>query len=243
MNLLSKSSPQIKILLVEQDTEHTNTFLRLAEMNNWLVYTCEGSMQAIRWIKENEAPHVMIIEKEASPLNGFQTHDYIQSELKITIPVLISSDINAISNNRNGLDFINKPFSKESITTINSKIKEVGSPNELDDKDYSLDYLINLSDGNEEFILTSLNIFRDSVAVKLAEINEALLINQFNTIREIAHNIKPSFEILESTIGRDLCNDLVYKATENNIPELVQQLHELYTTIDLQLKNDIPKYA
>ncbi|WP_142786340.1 response regulator transcription factor [Changchengzhania lutea] len=245
MNLQNQSLKQIKILLVENDAEHTNTFLQLAEAQGWIVFTCHGSMDAIRWVKDNNIPDLMVIDKNALPLDGFQTHDYIQSELKISVPVLISCQINATAkkNNKKLLSFINKPFSEKSIVLIKSKLKELGQPTDIEDKDYSLDYLRDLSDGSEEFVLTSLNIFRDSVAVKLMEIKEALAINEFKTVREIAHNIKPSFEMLESTIGSDLCNDIVYKVAEEEISGLVEQLFQLFLTIDAQLQKDIPKFA
>lgn len=245
MKLQEQSLKQIQVLLVEKDVEHTNTFLQLAEAQGWIVFTCQDSMEAIRWVKDNNTPDLMVIDKNTLPMDGFQTHDYIQSELKISVPVLISSHINAKTENNNkklhGL--INKPFSAQSVELIKSILKEQNQPTDIEDKDYSLDYLRGLSDGSEEFVLTSLSIFRDSVAVKLIEIKEALENNEFKTVRDIAHNIKPSFEILESTMGRDLCNDLVYNVTEKEISGLVKQLRQLYATIDLQLKKDIPKYA
>ncbi|GGH01480.1 hypothetical protein GCM10011416_20300 [Polaribacter pacificus] len=239
-----ESIEEIKILLVENTEEHTRKFLELAKVNGWTVYTQQGSMDAIRWLKNNAAPDLMIIDQNASPLDGFQTTDYIQSELKINVPTLISNYNNSqMSDDDTLLDFINKPFSELSLKIIKAKLIRKQPLIKLVDKAYSLNYLRSLSDGNEEFVLTSLNLFRDSVAVKLIEIKTALFNEEYKSVRDLAHNIKPSFGTLESTHGRDLCNQLVYKATEKDISGLVEQLDQLYNTINIQLKKDIPSYT
>lgn len=239
-----KSVEGIKILLCENTDKHTRKFLQLAKVSGWTVYSCQGSMDAIRWLKNNAVPDLMIIDQNASPLDGFQTTDYLQSELKINVPTLISNyNDSQTSDDDTLLDFINKPFSELSLKMIKAKLRKKQPLIKLVDKAYSLNYLRSLSDGNEEFVLTSLNLFRDSVAVKLIEIKTALFNEEYKSVRDLAHNIKPSFGILESTYGRDLCNELVYKATEKDISGLVEQLDQLYNTINIQLKKDIPSYT
>tara|TARA_R110002049_G_scaffold165726_1_gene331631 strand:- start:12335 stop:13075 length:741 start_codon:yes stop_codon:yes gene_type:complete len=244
MNIQQQSSTQNKILLVEKDVDQTNTFLQMAKANGWLVANCQGSIEAIRWIKENDAPDLMIIEMDATPLDGMQTHNYIQTELKVNVTVLISSSKDSeIKNYEEQFGFICKPFSTKAVPIIKAKLTKDNVPSKVANKHYSLDYLNNLSSNNEEFILTSLTIFRDSVTVKLKEMNAAIAIHEFKTVRDIAHNIKPTFEMLESTVGSDICNTLVYKATEKEIENLVLQLNKLFETIIFELKIDIPKFT
>jgi DNA-binding response OmpR family regulator len=238
-----RSIKGIKIVLVESRPDQKKDFLDLAGPEGCPVFTCDSTIEAIQWIKKNDVPQLLIIEEGASPMDGFQTFDFIQSELKLNLPVLIATAKDPISTNNKKelLGFIDKPFSEHTISLIKSFLLEQKKSRNLDQKLYSLDYLKNLSGGNEDFIITSLHLFNDSVRDKLAEIKEALAKNEFTVVREIAHNIKPSFEMLESNTGRDLCNTIVYNAPDKEIPGLVKKLNGLFIGIKAQLKKDFPK--
>ncbi|MCK0131293.1 hypothetical protein MWU59_07205 [Flavobacteriaceae bacterium F08102] len=245
MKQQNQSLNRPKILFVENDIELTQRFLQLAKTHHWTIITCPDSMAAIRYLKGNSEPDLLIIEKNAKPMNGFQTSNYLKSELNIQVPVLISHEPNDLDDNEvtTKTMFIETPFSTKSILVIKSTLKNHAQPKPSNDKHYCLNYLKQLSDHNEEFLHTSIQLFSDSISEKLIEIKTALSKKDYKTVREIGHNIKPSFEMLEITNGRDLCDKLVYTATEKEISIVVAQLSTLFYTVNLQLKNDLQKYA
>lgn len=105
---------------------------------------------------------------------------------------------------------------------------------------YSLNYINELSDDNEEFTILTLKIFIDSVAERIRDLKEALFKNDFNSISEIAHNIKPSFEMIENEEGAQLCEILDTKTIHLETPQLIEQLEALYHQIKQQLITDFP---
>jgi hypothetical protein len=58
------------------------------------------------------------------------------------------------------------------------------------------------------------------------------------SIGAIAHNIKPSFEMLENEKARDICNKLTYEAETSDISLLASQLNAEFKTMETALKND-----
>lgn len=233
----------VKILLVESQADQKKNFLDLAKPAGCLVFVCEGSIEAIQWIKKNGAPRLLIIEENASPMNGIQTSDFIQLELKLSLPVLISVNKDPAStyHEKDLLGFTGKPFSEQTILLIKSFLEKQEVSTNLNQNTYSLNYLRNIYDENEDFIIASVHLFSDSVSVKLTEITKALANNEFKVVRDIAHNIKPSFEMLENNAGKDLCDTIVHKASDQEISALAEKLNQVFADIDSQLKKDFPK--
>lgn len=69
---------------------------------------------------------------------------------------------------------------------------------------YSLAYLRTISEDNEDFIFESLHIFKFSVAVKIIELKTAAIKGNNKKAAEIAHNIKPSFQMLSINYAREI---------------------------------------
>ncbi|MEH6405741.1 MAG: hypothetical protein V7767_00525 [Leeuwenhoekiella sp.] len=239
-NILDQSIKGKIILTINSDSKSKDHFKQLARVKKWNLIDCESSINAIQYIKKNGTPYLLVIENDATPLDAFQTCDYLKQELNIEPPVaIIHSGFSENFQNRNNSILIEKPFSLEKLDLIEDfinkpQIAEV-------EKSYSLNYLNQLSDGDETFIISSLQIFTRSVEQKLAEITNLLKTNDYKLIGEIAHNIKPSFEMIESKIGKNLCNILVYDIIEDEVPQRVSELNAEFSHIRTQLNRDFPK--
>jgi HPt (histidine-containing phosphotransfer) domain-containing protein len=71
----------------------------------------------------------------------------------------------------------------------------------------SLAYLQDIADGNAEFMIEMMDIFLKQTPAYLAEIDQALLVEDWRTVAEISHKIRPTF----ACIGADDTKDEMAK--------------------------------
>lgn len=231
----------INILLLEPDEKSRNNITGIISEKGWKIHNIDNSYKAIQELKNNGKDiDLLIINKNCSPLNANQTINYIENELKLKLPVLIILDAKDKSiNPESGLYFIKKPFKKSDITIIEQLLNVHENVDFLNKQQpYSLNYLKNLSDGDESFILDCLKVFKISVTAKLQQLDEAFQKNDQRSVGEIAHNIKPSFEMLENDIAAKICNQLTYNYVETEIPVLIAQLIVEFNRIMSELEKE-----
>jgi len=106
---------------------------------------------------------------------------------------------------------------------------------------YSLNYLNDLSGGDEDFIKELLKVFSASVNSELKNLNEFLNQKDYLRIRETAHGIKPSFDMIENEKGKGICRLLDSEADIKDIPKLIDELNLEFANINKQLLNDFPE--
>ena len=222
------------ILLVESNPEEKENFSSLAAKENWTVLELGSSYEAIQWLKKNNEASLAVIAEDAVPLNAYQAFDYIRKEIKSNLPVVISK--RTAADNNDGYIYIEKPFTTSILKTLKKALHP--HSDETAEKVYSLEYLETISGGNHEFLIDCLQTFISSVSGKMEELKEAVKSNNNESIGAIAHNIKPSFEMLESSIGKDICNKLTYEADTSDIPVLAEELNNEFKTIETALKED-----
>lgn len=231
----------LNILVVEDN--NTEKAARLLP-EDWQVTYCDNSYDAIQLIKKEDSFQLLMLDEYASPLSAYQTFDYLKSEIKTEVPVLVlgeEGENGILEHYQNKMAFIKKPVTSNDIKIINDLVEKNFVPKEVSDKAYSLDYLNAISDSNFEFIKETLIIFRTSVKDKLIQLREALGQNDFKSVAEIAHNIKPSFEMLENKTSVHICDLLNNRAPKEEVPELVTELESQFDKINTELENDFPE--
>ncbi|KGO79166.1 hypothetical protein Q763_14920 [Flavobacterium beibuense F44-8] len=231
----------LNILVVEDN--NTEKAARLLP-EDWQVTYCDNSYDAIQLIKKEDSFQLLMLDEYASPLSAYQTFDYLKSEIKTEVPVLVlgeEGENGILEHYQNKMAFIKKPVTSNDIKIINDLVEKNFVPKEVSDKAYSLEYLNVISDSNFEFIKETLIIFRTSVKDKLIQLREALGQNDFKSVAEIAHNIKPSFEMLENKTSVHICDLLNNRAPKEEVPELVTELESQFDKINTELENDFPE--
>ncbi|MCJ7758915.1 MAG: response regulator, partial [Gillisia sp.] len=78
------------ILLVESHITEQENFAYIALQEGWQLVICNSGIDAIHWFNKNNRADVLVIEENSAPLNGYQTADYIKTELGLMLPVLIT---------------------------------------------------------------------------------------------------------------------------------------------------------
>jgi HPt (histidine-containing phosphotransfer) domain-containing protein len=103
---------------------------------------------------------------------------------------------------------------------------------------FSTDYLLELSSGDAEFIQSILNTFTENTPKYIETLAEAIDKKDLSTIRYIAHQIKPSLEILKVHSSFELALEIErgvdQKSNEDDILAQSKKLiKELIVVVDL----------
>jgi HPt (histidine-containing phosphotransfer) domain-containing protein len=67
----------------------------------------------------------------------------------------------------------------------------------------NLAYLQDIADGNAEFMIEMIDIFLKQTPAYLAEIDEALHVEDWRTVAEISHKIRPTFAFIGADDTKD----------------------------------------
>lgn len=224
------------ILLVESNPAERENFTKLAQKENLTTEAVGSSYEAIQWLKKNDHALAIVITEDATPLNAYQTFDYIRHELKNNLPVVVTRTTEGLPK-RDGYLYLDKPFTATAIKALKlSLVPNTTSSAGL--KVYSLEYLESITGGNHEVMIDLLQTFMNSVNEKMNELKIAIDNSDIKNAGAIAHNVKPSFEMLESQKGKDICNKLTYEAETSDVAALAKELNEEFRAIEQALKND-----
>lgn len=224
------------IVLVEANPDEKENFVKIATKENLECEVLGSSYEAIQWLKKNDHAMAVVISEDAAPLNAYQTFNYIRQELKNSLPIIISTPAES-KTKEEGYLYIDKPFTNTGIKNLKlALVPNVSSAAGL--KVYSLEYLETISGVNHDFMIDCLKTFITSVSDKMEELKQAVANGDNKEIGAIAHNIKPSFEMLENEKAKDICNKLTYEADTSDVPALAAQLNLEFQTMETALKND-----
>jgi HPt (histidine-containing phosphotransfer) domain-containing protein len=234
------------ILLVESNIIEQEKFAHIALQQSWQLVICNSGIDAIHWFNKNNKADVLVIEENSAPLNGYQTADYIKTELGLMLPVLITVGTVPTPQELRVIAYaegvIKKPFIKATtILQINEILERFPERSPAQSDSYSLNYLRDIFEGHDESVFESLELFSTSVNTELEQLNVGLQDRDYNRIREIAHSIKPSFEMLENETGRSICHLLNSEAEETEMPGLIHDLQLEFASITKQLTRDFPE--
>lgn len=233
MNDKLKNAGLKSILIIESSVDETNRFIDVVQSHcDAEVHSFTNSVEAILWLQGNHA-QVVMIEEHSQPMNAQEVMDFIDNELPKPIPVFIT--VNQLPQpGEEGFYYIQKPFTYESLHQLCNLNIECEPKDSL----YSLEYLKDVSDGNIEFITGTLELFKTSVNAKLIELDKAEQERNHQRISEIAHAIKPSFEMLLNNEAASLCDKLTYELDPNKVPGQIEELKNIFEEIKEQLESD-----
>lgn len=245
-NLQISPKEYATVILVESNLLERENFIQISLEEKWNVVICEDGLDVIQWLNNNSSADLLVIEENSMPISGYQIADYIKTELGLALPVIITTGKIPIVQERRVLAYaegiLKKPFvAASTILQIRETLKKsIELAPEKNDY-YSLNYLKDLSGGDEEFIMELLKVFSASINSELKNLNEGLSQKDYLRIREIAHGIKPSFDMIENEKAKGICLLLDSIAEEKDIPKLIDELNLEFANINKQLINDFPE--
>ncbi len=245
-NLLDSQREHATVVLVESNLLEREKFNHISLSEGWKLVICEDGLEVIQWLNNNSNADLLIIEENSSPINAYQIADYIKSELGLAMPVIISTAKIPVKQEKRVMDyaeaFIKKPFVEgAAILQIRKTLEKSIEISPEQNDYYSLNYLNELSGGDKQFIQESIELFSATINLELINLREVLNQKDYLRIREIAHGIKPSFEMLENETGRGICHLLNSDAKETEMSSLIEELNLEFINITNQLSKDFPE--
>ncbi len=232
------------VLIVHKDYDQVAQLSLFLKEQGFYCHYVKSGLEAIKKFETEEGIKTLIIQENNLPLNAYKTIDYIKTELNKNpysivlqesegteviasqklVPVdqfyLLGDNINIL------LDNINKQ-EKSVLKSAKSCC-------------YSVEYLREISDNSLEFIEESLQLFSTSVAKDIGDLYLKVKTKDYEEIRKIAHKIKPSFAMVENFKGVELCDEITYKAKDDDFKKLIEELYSEFVQIQNALKQDYP---
>ena len=111
----------------------------------------------------------------------------------------------------------------------------------------NLDFLREISDGNVDFFKEFIQTFLDSAPESLEGFQKALESNDMDSIRKIAHKIRPSFNYLGLKDLEQTAGTLEQYASEgiklNEVPAMIEKIQSVCAQAIEELQNELRSLA
>ena len=249
-----------RALLVDDNSLNLLVAARTLQEFGMEVSTASSGKSAISLLETGNFD-IMLLDIHMIEMNGYETTSYIRKYLpdpKREIPILamtassFSNDEEKFINaGMNG--YISKPFD---VTKFYNKIaailienynhSEMNEKNTLmpeDGKHINLDYLKELSEGNNEFVEEMISMFMEVIPRSINEMQEALVSSDWKTLHLVSHKIKPSYGFIGQQKGAELLQKIERSAADlpdrENINEWLKELINITDKCIIELKSTL----
>jgi PAS domain S-box-containing protein len=238
-----------KILLVEDN--EMNRLVATTLLENYGVITEEvhNGAEAVQALKSRYYD-LVLMDVQMPVLNGLDATMIIRQEINQFVPI-IALTANAIKGEaekclKAGMnDYISKPFEEEEL--INAIARWLGDSPEtfntlqssaMESKPaaplYDLKKLENIAQNNRAFVLKMINLFCRQAPGDVTEIEMALGKQDLNTVRAVAHRMKPSIDNMGIESLHTLIREVeLYQSGNDTITaDLTNNIAQLRSTIE-----------
>lgn len=239
---------EIKLLVVE-DNEFNRLLITTVLKKEQIDFKiAENGLEAIQFLMK-ESFDLILMDIQMPIMDGITATREIRTKLQMSIPIIALSANATIEDTKKYLesgmnDHVPKPFKKEELfskikTALGWKESTENSSLETQPKEiiqlYSLIELENISGGDESFIKSILVTFLESVPEQLSKLNSAIISSDFLTIRNVAHQMKPSIVLLHIEAAKPRIRN-IEKEAEQVLPDrrrLENEFIEMKNALDL----------
>jgi len=237
-----------KILLVEDN--EMNRLVATTLLENYGVQMEEvfNGAEAVRALKNNFYD-LVLMDVQMPVLNGLDATRIIRQEVNQFVPI-IALTANAIKGEaekciKAGMnDYISKPFEEEEL--INAIARWLGEGPEsftpsqssvMDNKPiaplYELNKLERIAQNNQPFILKMVTLFTRQAPADVTEIEAALEKHEYNSLRSVAHRMKPSLDNMGIQSLYEVIREIeLFNEAETSASELATKIGLLRKTVD-----------
>jgi PAS domain S-box-containing protein len=199
-----------KALLVEDN--EINRFIAIQSLTylGFEVTEAENGLVAINNIQKNDFD-LILMDIQMPVMDGLQATTLIRENLNITTPI-IALTANAFKHDielylQKGMnDFITKPYDENDFFRKIDFVMQNSSTlkSEIEPALFNLSNIQKMSRGNNEFVFKLLTIFIHTANKSVKDIQVCINNNDWNTMKSIAHKIKPSIDQFDIVILKDI---------------------------------------
>jgi signal transduction histidine kinase/CheY-like chemotaxis protein/HPt (histidine-containing phosphotransfer) domain-containing protein len=236
-------------VLVVEDNEINQLLAHEVLSDFGFEVTIAGNGKAALKILQEQSFDIILLDIQMPVLDGYKTAEAIRNQLKLSTPIIaVTAHIMASEKEKClsfGMnDYISKPFKEidlyRVITQHIDKTLNIGLIYPKDEPSYpastkiNLSYLLNLSKGNNQFVLQMLNLFLEQNPSDLKQLADEIKNNNFLNASAIAHKMKTSVSFLglSEVLNPDL--ETIEHARET-VPDkdlLMEKFHNIETILN-----------
>lgn len=227
-----------KVLFVGPNRELIETFTDHEISRDWDIDYCSDSFTALQRLKASPY-QLVVMEEDMAPLDPYKLMDYVFHELRKEYPMIIVGKGGNPERTHENYIWLSHPVGQAQLDQLLLSLGQLDETRE--EQLFSLDYLNELSNNDQDFLEETIQLFRDTLAVKFDEMEKAVSETNYEEVRQIAHNVKPSFAMLGNEKGKSVCQAICYDAKDAEIPGLSQILKKEYELIVREIEKQFPK--
>ncbi|MFC2102138.1 PAS domain S-box protein [Bacteroidota bacterium] len=246
-----------KILLVEDNQMNRLVANTILDQYGASVTEAGNGQQAIDLLSQ-ELVDIVLMDVQMPVMDGLTSTRFIRENLTRELPI-IALTANALKGEMQkcldaGMnDFLSKPFEEADLISILAKwlkipvsFSEVTNETKADVLLYSLKKLEDIGQGNNDFIKKMLMMFVEDIPEAVKEIQDAWVDGNIETVRAIAHRIKPTIDNLSiDSLKEDIrkIESLASAGEKNEILDgLVKKLSDVIAQVTKNIsEKEIPR--
>jgi len=195
----SKPLEKLSILLCEDNLLNQNLAKSVIRNFGFDLDIANNAAECIDLLLNNKYD-LILMDLQMPVRDGYQTTTFIRNELKLDIPIIAMTAHSLIGEQQKcfdiGMDgYITKPYKQADL--LNMILSVLHKQPVCEDKDIDFSYLNELSDGNQEFIREMIDLFVNKVPNDMKELEAAIAVKDYATIRGIAHTLRSSLSIFK----------------------------------------------
>ena len=188
---------KLSILLCEDNMLNQHLAKNVIHNFGFALDVVDNGKEGIAMLMEKDYDMVLM-DLQMPVMDGYQATDYIRNNLQSNIPIIAMTAHSLIGERQKCLDmgmnaYVAKPFRQQELLEKILEVMDIRLPIENTAKhQIDLPYVYELSSGNMEFICQMIALFLDKVPEEIQLLETALVAQDHQTIKELAHNMKSS---------------------------------------------------
>jgi CheY-like chemotaxis protein len=213
---------KIKILVVEDNILNQKLAGFMIKKWGFQYDICENGKLAIENPNLNKYD-LILMDIQMPEMNGYETTQYIREHLKLGVPIIAMTSHVMPGEREKCLsfgmtDYISKPIREEEfynlitnylfVTVVeNAENKWKMKNNNNSEQVVNLDYLLDLSKGNAEFVKEMISIFLEENPEEIETLDKGIREKNFDLVKSSAHKLRSTipFVGLDKIIENDVC--------------------------------------
>ncbi len=240
-----------KILIV--DDNEMNRLVASTLLTNYGAETFEaGNGSSAIGLLRREAIDLILMDVQMPVMDGIEATRIIRDTISKEIPIIAltayaikGDDTRFIASGMN--DYLSKPFEENQFIQVISRwlgndsstpipANAPAATKEL----FSLNKLNSIANGNQDFINKMITLFIDQAQLSLTEIKVAFDNQAYDTLRKVAHRLKPSIDTMEVVSLKDKIRELEkfdeHTESYQSLGQQLQYLESILSQVILKLK-------
>jgi CheY-like chemotaxis protein len=231
-------------IFVAEDSEYNQIlFAKMLDQLGYSSSTAKDGKQLLQLL-ETSIPNLLLLDMEMPVMDGFEIIRLIRqgnTGADANLPVIAltgnyKESLQTSYKEAGFSDWISKPFSKQTLkdkidTILNSpKInpadeQEIMSTDSSDEEPlYSLKYLREGSDGDEEFLKMMIGMFVESTPMAIQMMYDGLSKSDWDIIRQEAHKLRSHLRYFGMIQAAVLTEEIERTATHNPTEQILKEL-------------------